>query len=1043
MKLTELAIKRPLFILMIVAGLVLMGVISYTRLGADQYPSVNIPYVSVVTPYPGADPTEVERKISKPLEDALAGSSGLKTISSVSLDSLSVVTLEFQEGVNGNDSAVDVERKVSAVRSSLPQEALAPNIIKADYSTLPIMSLALVGERSPEQLYRLATDQVKPLLETVKGVASVQVVGGQEREIKVIVDQDRLRAFGLSMQQVQALLGQSNLSLPAGNADVGDTRYRVWYDSQARSVDELSNMVLVSSPGGVIRLRDVAQVEDGLKEQTFITRFNGADSVGLMIAKQASANTMEVATSLKKKIGDVAKTLPPRVDLAVASDSSDYVRSDLDDIQTTLFIAILLTGIVLLLFLHTLRSTIIVLLSIPTSLISTFMVMLLLGFTLNMMSMLALALTIGILVDDSIVVLENIFRHLKLGETPWTAALKGRGEIGMAAIAITLVDVVVYVPVAFMSGVVGQFFRQFGLTIAAATLFSLFISFTLTPMLASRWLKASEESRSWWGRLSAAWERGYDGLAQRYGGLLSWALRHRFIVVTVGVLAFVGALAMIPLNLVKSEFLPVEDQSRYSLRVQMPPGSSLAATDDATSQLEGRLRKVPEIVNYFSVAGMSGSAFLNTGEARYATISVNLVPKDRRAKSASQVARDTELLGQDIPGMTLRANLPTSGGDIGQPFLAQLTGSDQTALNALGGEMVSILKSTPGTLNVTSSSYGGSPEVRVRGDQGRLADLGLTSAATALALRTNFEGIVVGKLQPLGEEQVDIRLLGRRNAALGASTVSDLPLLTSRGAVVSLGQVAGTETAGSPTQVNRYNRQRVVTIGADLYGRPLGEVVQDFQARMKAVTLPPGYSIHLAGQAELMDESFTSMGMALALSILLMYMLMVALYESLLSPLVVMFSLPVSLVGAFSALAFTGQTLNIASLIGLIMLMGLVAKNAILLVDYTNTLRGRGLERNAAILDAGPARLRPILMTTVAMVLAMIPVAMQIGRGAETRSPMAVVVIGGLLSSTLLTLVLVPAVYTILDDIQSFVGRIFGRKAPGAASRPGGGEMLR
>ncbi len=1035
MRLTEISIKRPLFILMVVVGLILTGVISYMRLGAEQYPSVNIPYVSVVTPYPGADPEEVESKVSKPLEDALAGSSGLKNISSVSLENLSVVTLEFQEGVNGNDSAIDVERKVAAARSGLPTETTAPNVVKVEYGTLPIMNLALVGERTSEQLNRLATDQVKAQLETVKGVASAQVVGGREREVKVRVDQDRLRAYGLSIQQVQAALGQGNLSLPAGTTDQGDMRYRVRYDALSQSVEELSDMALQSSPKGVIRLRDVAQVEDGLKEQNFISRFNGSDGVGLLVTKQASANTMEVATALQKAVVNVNKTLPPRVQLVIASDSSQFVRNDLDDIQTTLVIAILLTGIVLLLFLHTLRSTMIVLLSIPTSLISTFMVMWLMGFTLNMMSMLALALTIGILVDDSIVVLENIFRHLKLGETPWTAALKGRSEIGMAAIAITLVDVVVYVPVAFMSGVVGQFFRQFGLTIAAATLFSLFISFTLTPMLASRWLKATEESNSLWARWSRAWERGYDRLAVRYGGVLGWALRHRMTVVAISLLTFLGAVAMIPLNLVKSEFLPVEDQSRYTLIVEMPPGSSLSATDDGVRQLEGRLKRIPELDNFFTVVGMSGSSFLSFGEARYARISINLIPKDQRTKTAAQVARDTERLSQGIPGMTARALLPTSGGDMGQPFLARLTGPDQATLNSIGEQLVTILKNSPGVTNITSSSYGGSPEVRIRGDQSRLADLGLTSATAALALRANFQGVVVGQLQPPGGDKVDIRLLGQDKGAQTPDTVSDLPLLTSRGAIVKLGQAADTETGGSPTQINRNNRQRLVTIGADLVERPLGDVVQDFQARVKEANIPPGYSISLAGEAELMDESFTSMGMALALSILLMYMLMVALYESLLFPLVVMFSLPVSLVGAFSGLAVSGQTLNMASLIGLIMLMGLVAKNAILLVDYTNTLRGHGMERNAAIREAGPTRLRPIIMTTAAMVMAMIPVALQIGHGAETRSPMAVVVVGGLLSSTLLTLLLVPVVYTIMDDIQSLFRRLLGRKEPPAPAQ--------
>ncbi|MDP2936490.1 MAG: efflux RND transporter permease subunit, partial [Dehalococcoidia bacterium] len=774
MKLTEISIKRPLFILMVVVGLLLMGIISYSRLGAEQYPAVNIPFVSVVTIYPGADPDEVERKVSKYLEDALAGTSGLKNLGSTSMENLSIVTLEFQEGVNGDAAAIDVERKVAAARSSLPLDAKPPSVIKAEYGTLPIMELALVGSRSSEQLFRLASEQVKPRLETVKGVASVQVVGGREREIKVRVDQDRLRAYGLSMQQVQGSLGQGNLSLPAGTVEEGTVRYRVRYDALSQSVEELADLVLQSTPRGVIRLRDVAQVEDGLKDQSFISRFNGIDSVGLLVTKQANANTMQVASDLRIAVASVEQTLPPKVQLDIAGDSSLFVRRDLDDIQTTLMLGVVLTGVVLLLFLHTIRSTIIVLLSIPTSLISTFIVMSLMGFTLNMMSMLALALTIGILVDDSIVVLENIFRHLKLGETAWTAAIKGRSEIGLAAIAITLVDVVVFVPVAFMSGVVGQFFRQFGLTIAAATLFSLFISFTLTPMLASRWLRSVEDGRSLWARFSRSWEAGYEALARGYGSLLGWGLRHRFTVLFISILAVAGALSMVPLNLVKTEFLPVEDQSRFKLIVEMLPGSTLTATDTAVRQLEERLHLVPEIQDYFTTVGMSGSGFLSSGEARAARISVNLVPKAERAKSASQLGRETERLGEVIPGMKLRAMLPTTGGDMGQPFLARLRGADQATLNGIADRVTAILREIPGTVNVTSSSYGGSPEVRVRGDQARLADLGLNSAVAATTLRSNFEGVVVGQLQPSGEQRVDIRLLGQEKGAWSPDKVSDL-----------------------------------------------------------------------------------------------------------------------------------------------------------------------------------------------------------------------------------------------------------------------------
>lgn len=1023
MWLTEVSIKRPLFISMVLLFFVLVGAVAYTRLGAEQYPDVNIPYVMVVVPYPGAGPEEVESRVTKPVEDAVAGVSQLKNLISYSMDSLALVTMEFSIGADTDKVAIDVERKVSTIRSQLPEEAKAPNVIKTEFSALPIMSVSLSGSGTSDELFRLAEDKIKGRLEGVKGVASVRVVGGREREILVKVDQAQLRARGLSIQQVYGALAQGNISMPGGTLDERGIQYNVRYSGLLQTPEDLRDLVLYSAPNGTVYLRDVADVVDGFKKQQIFSRTNGIDSVGLLITKSSNANTMQVANDLRKVLRDVANTLPEGVSMTTASDTSIFVRQSLDDIQSSLFYAVILTGLVLLLFLHTYRSTIIVLFSIPTSLISTFMMMWIMGFTLNMMSMMALALSIGILVDDSIVVLENIFRHLKLGETPWTAALKGRSEIGLAAIAITLVDVVVYVPMAFMTGVVGQFFRQFGLTVAVATLFSLVVSFTLTPMLASRWLKAEDENdrSSLLARFGRKWEAGYDRLGAAYGRLLVWALRHRAIVVAATLIVFLSSLATIQFNLIGTEFLPPEDQSEVYLIVEMPPGTALSVTDDVVAQLEAKLARTPEVVNYFANTGLANSGFVSAGDSRYARITVQLVEKYRRGKSIVQTAKDLQKLGEGIPGLTLRAQLPQIGGDYRQPFLVQLKGDDPVALKEVAAEIANLARAIPGTSDVTNSAALGSPEIRVEADHRRLADLGLNSLAVATALRTNLEGVVASQLRPEGKNRIDIRVVGSDADKSASSTLPGLPVPSPKGVVTRLEQAADMKQVEGPAQIDRLNRQRMVSIGANLYGRPLGDVVRDFQEGMKEIDLPSGFSIILTGQTEMMDESFESLIGALVLSILLMYMLMVALYESFLYPLVIMFALPMSIVGALGGLLVAGQTLSISSMIGMIMLMGLVGKNGILLVDYTNTLRGRGKGRHEAIVEAGPTRLRPIIMTTAAMVMAMIPVAIQAGHGAETRSPMAVVVIGGMLSSTFLTLVVVPVMYTLLDDLGGWV----------------------
>jgi HAE1 family hydrophobic/amphiphilic exporter-1 len=674
----------------------------------------------------------------------------------------------------------------------------------------------------------------------------------------------------------------------------------------------------------------------------------------------------------------------------------------------------------------------IVLLAIPTSLIATLGVMYFLGFSLNMMSLMGLTLTVGILVDDSIVVLENIFRHLQLGEGPREAAVTGRSEIGFAAIAITLVDVVVFTPIAFMTGIVGQYFREFGLVIVSATVFSLFVSFTLTPLLASRWYRkgeydaegATQPSRNPLARFGHAWDRGYARLAVAYRRVLRFAVgrRARWVVVGLSILSFVGGIMLVTTGILSTEFFPNADNGALTVNLEMPPGTTLEATNAAAGKLEQRLMTWPETKEVFTSVGQSSG--FGPSQARFATMQVQLVDKKLRTRTPDDLTKVARTFGPEIPGAKVTA-APVSqfGGNNGSAISVRIQGEDETVLSSLAAQVADIVRKTPGTADINDGGVTGDPELVVNVDRQRAADLGLTPGQVASVLRTGLAGSAVSTFRPQGTTGWDINVILNPDERARVEQVGQIPIVTPAGQTIQLGQVANATTSTGPTRVDRRDRQRSVYVTADLNGRVAGDVAKDIQASLDKLNVPSGYKVTQGGDAQSQSETFGQILTALGLSVLLMYMLMVALFESLVFPLMIMFSLPLAVVGAFGLLALTGNTLNMLSMIGMILLTGLVGKNAILLVDYTNTLRKRGFARNDALLEAGPTRLRPILMTTSALVLAMLPIALKLGEGSEWRAPMAVTVIGGLLTSTLLTLVLIPAVYTIIDDFTGSLSR--------------------
>lgn len=1031
MWLTSTAIKRPLFMLMVIGALLVVGLVSWTKLGVDLLPALDFPIVVVTTPYPGASPDAVDTLVTRPVEDAVATINDIDYIQATSVEGSSTVVIFFTDKA-AKDSSIDVERRVSALRGSLPQDAKDPSVGKYDPNAQPILLLTMSGNRDLGALQRLGEDKIQKRLEATSGVAQVSLVGGLVREIQVQVDQQKLQARGLSILQVNQALAGDNVNVPAGNITQQGKDWTVRLDNQAQTPDELNNVLVSSTTNGPVYLKDVATVVDTFKKVSTIQRTNGESAVGITVLKQSSANTVATADAVKATLNALQPDLPQGVHIDVAYDASIFTRSSLNDVTRELSTAVVLTGLVLLLFLHTFRSTLIVLLAIPTSLIATLGVMYFLGLSLNMMSLMGLTLTVGILVDDSIVVLENIFRHLQLGEGPREAAVSGRSEIGFAAIAITLVDVVVFTPIAFMSGIVGQYFREFGLVIVSATIFSLFVSFTLTPLLASRWYRAGEHGEAnlatrtrnpliLFGR---AWDRGYAHLARGYTRLLRFAVGRwtRWAVVGVSLLSFVAGIALVATGVLSTEFFPAADNGALTVNLEMPPGTSLEVTNTATQKLEERLLAWPEVKEVFTSVGQGGS--FGPSENRFSTMQVQLVDKAERTRTPDDLTRVARSYAAEIPGAKVTASpVDQFGGGNATPISVRIQGEDQAVLSSLAAQVADVVRHTPGTADVDDGGVTGDPELVVNVDRQQAADLGLTPSQVSSVLRTGLAGSTVSTFRPQGTSGWDINVILNPDERQRVEQVGQIPIVTPSGRTIQLGQIASVSQATGPTQVQRRDRQRSVYVTADLNGRVAGDVSKDIQAGLDRISVPSGYAITQGGDAQSQNETFGQILVALGLSVLLMYMLMVALFESLVFPLMIMFSLPLAVVGAFGLLALTGNTLNMLSMIGMILLTGLVGKNAILLVDYTNTLRKRGLGRNEALLEAGPTRLRPILMTTSALVLAMLPIALKLGEGSEWRAPMAVTVIGGLLTSTLLTLVLIPAVYTIMDDFTGVLSR--------------------
>ncbi len=1027
---TRLAMTRAAATSAIFLALAVAGLIAYRTLPINQFPSVDIPVVTIVTVYPGANPREMETQVTRPLEDAVAGLTDIDIIASVSGQGFSAVTVRFEDSADSSTIAQDVERRISGAASLFPSGAERPTVTKIDFGQVPVMQVAIYDNTlTPEQLYRLAKEDLLPSIEQINGVSQVELVGGRKEEVLISVDPARLAAYGLSLMQVQNALAAANVSIPGGSVTQGPRQFEIEVSGRFERSEDLARIVVAPGP---VRLGDLAVVTQGAIEATQTTRVNGAQAILLAIGQQSGSNLTDVTDAVRAGIPGLEMRLPPTSQLVVVQDITPFVRGSLTGIQEELVFSVVLTSIILLLFLHNARAAGIVLLSIPTTLLTTFVLMQLMGFSLNFLSMLGLTLTIGILVDDSIVVLENILRHLARGERPFQAALMGRAEIGLAAVAITLVDVVIFAPTGLVSGQIGGFFREFGFTIAGATLTSLFVSFTLTPLLAARLLKpGSEVSNDRLGRFGAWWDRGFARLEARYRVVLEWSLSNRLAICALATASVIAGVSLVFTGLIAVEFVPTSDYDYFQVRTETPPGTSLEAHDTAMREIEAILLSMPEVLTVTASVGVSAGGVFGsgaTGQARYGSVLVEVKPVESGRRDVFEIADDVRLRLAVVPGITPKVSLDsgdTNGG--ASPVSVRLTGPEFDVLSSLAAQVQASMERASGLINVSNGAPVGQPQLRIVVDQLRAADLGVSSAALGLTVRTAFAGSVATKYQLPDGTLRDVRIRLQSSARDAIQDVGDLPVQTATGRTVSLSQVAMiTETFG-PTQIDHYDRLRVVNVNADLRSDySLSEVQPDVQRAIEALVLPPGYEASVGGVSQQQNESFAQLFLALGASVVLAYLLMSVLYNSLLAPLVILFSLPVAIGGALFGLFAFGYTFSVFSMIGLILLVGLAIKNGILLVDRTNQNRERGLSIRDALLEAGPARLRAILMTSLTIAIALSPTAFQLGEGSELRAPLAATVIGGVISSTLLTLVLVPVMYTLLYGMVDGVGRAVG-----------------
>ena len=1021
MKLAEISIKRPSLVIVLFTILLLGGIFSYSQLGYELIPKFETNVITVSTVYPGASPSEIENTVTKKIEDAIASIENIKKIDSKSYESLSIVSITLTSNADVDISMNDAQRKINAILSDLPDDADPPSLTKFSLSDLPIMTIGANGKMDEAAFYDLIDKKIAPILSRVQGVAQVNIIGGQEREIQVNLDATKIQGYGLSVPQIQQAILSSNLDFPTGNIQTREQKILIRLAGKYKNVEELRNLVVASQNGIQIRLNDIADVQDTQKIAEKIARVNQKSAIVLQIVKQSDANAVAVSELLIKTIAKLEKDYAGNeLKLEVAKDSTVFTLEAADSVVHDLLIAVILVALVMLFFLHSVRNSLIVMVSIPASLIATFIGIFLLGYTLNLMSLLGLSLVVGILVDDAIVVLENIYRHMEMGKNKVRAAYDGTAEIGGTVTSITLVIVVVFLPIAMSTGLVSNIITQFCMTVVISTLLSLLASFTIIPWLSSRFGKLEHiEGKNAFGRIILGFENMLTRFTNWVTVILEWCLDHYIKTIGIVLVLFFSSIALLPLGFIGGEFFASSDSGEFLVQIEMPKDASLEQTNFMTQKAEAYLKKEPYVFSQITTVGQTSEGMGAAQSTAYkAEINVKMIEqKDRTDDATVYAAKIKRKLEKVLVGSKVKT-VPV--GILGTAEDAKLglivTGPNVESAMKFAKLAEAELRKIPGTTEIKLTVEDGNPEINVKVDRDKMAALGLTLQTVGMTMQTAYSGNTDGKFRA-GEYEYDINIKYNAFDRKNSTDVSNLIFVNNAGQQIKLSQFATITEGSGPSKLERRDKTASVTVQGQNVGVPAGTIVNQWQARLDKLPKPTGVDYIWGGDQENQSEGFGTLGIALLAAIILVYLVMVGLYDSFVHPFVVLFAIPLSFIGALLALALTNNSLNIFTILGIIMLIGLVCKNAIMLVDYTNQRRAAGETIRKALIQANHARLRPILMTTIAMVFGMFPIALASGAGAEWKNGLAWVIIGGLISSLFLTLIIVPVIYEIMEKI--------------------------
>ncbi|WP_395688993.1 efflux RND transporter permease subunit [Caenimonas koreensis] len=1049
---TRVSLKNPVFATMIMLAIVVLGLFSLQRLNVDQFPNIDFPVVVVQAEYPGAAPEIVESEVTKKIEEGVNSIAGINTLTSRSYEGVSLVIIEFQLHIDGRKAAEDVREKVASIRPTFRTEVKEPRVLRFDPASRPIWSVAVLPDAnklSAVELTNWADQVLKKRLENVRGVGSVSLVGGTKREINVYLNPAAMEAFGITADQVVAAVRNENQDLPVGSIRSLAQERVVQIDARMQRPEDFGKIIVTRKGGAPVRVDQVARISDGAQEVDSLALYSGTRTLLLSVQKSQDENTIQVVDGLKKTLDEMKAQLPPGVRLEPVTDGSRAIRVAVENVRRTLIEGALLTILIVFLFLNSWRSTVITGLTLPISIIGTFLFMNVFGFTVNMITLMALSLCVGLLIDDAIVVRENIVRHVMMGKSPYQASLDGTQEIGLAVLATTFSIVAVFLPIGFMGGIIGKFFHEFGITIVAAVLISMFVSFTLDPMLSSIWHDPAIEShgkphaqKSFYdktiGRVTGWFEDATNSMGDGYQSILRWSLAHKLVTVLMAVVIFVVSIVMVPL--LGTEFVPKADFSETSLNFYTPMDSSIEVTEAKAKQVEGIIREFPEVKYTL--------ATINTGNTlgkMYSSIYVRLVDRKERTRSVDQMSAVLRDRLKQVPGITVThvGLLDSVGGNKQVEF--SLQGADLKELERLSKLVTEKIRNVPGLVDIDSSVKPNKPVIDIAVKRDAASDLGLSVAQIAGPLRTLVAGQTVGNWRAPDDETYDVNVRLSPDARNAPEDLERLPFATGTNAdgsprIVRLNQVATVTQTTGPNQINRRDLTREVAINGNVFNRSAGEVSDDIRKQLDTISFPPGYRYQFSGSTKNMAESFGYAVSSLAMAIIFIYMILASQFKSFLQPLALMTALPLTLIGVVLALLLFRSTLSMFSIIGVVMLMGLVTKNAILLVDFAIRMREEGMERSEALLHAARVRLRPILMTTLAMIFGMVPLAFALTEGSEQRAPMGQAVIGGVITSSLLTLVVVPVVYCYLDDLAQWARRKFTRQGTPVSNEPSGGS---